>query len=352
MSDNSKNKKTTNNNPTDVNRSDERSLAAPPSVTPEPDSAKQASASATADNEMEDLKRAADSANAQAGAFLGRLEALKAENSKPPKKKRKRFALIHGVYSDEFVLPWESPAELEQLHQELKEEWQPIGHSQEEAVVDLTHWNWLKRRAMKMPQLALYRDPFSLGLLNSGKTNWHDIIDHLPKTCQVATDALYCTASALKALEALSGITSRLPYAKSSIDGGSPSDLGDQPNGRTLAWAVDGLVGSTKKIGKAVESWVEVVKENKNAFNQAYRLRRHRQTGENSGRYRSAYRQSARAHQRLEGIPTTRGIRGSQLRFPVLRSRRRPRRSRMPSTDRMKTRRKRWTNSPPRLLWV
>ena len=161
----------------------------------------------TADNKMEDdLKRVAASANAQADAFLGGLEALKAENSKRPKKKRKRFALIHGVYSDEFVLPWESPAELEQLHQELKEEWQPIGRSQEEAVVDLTRWNWLKRRATKMPQLALYRDPFSLGLLNSGKTNWHDIIDHQPMTCQIATDALHCTASALRALEALSGI--------------------------------------------------------------------------------------------------------------------------------------------------
>jgi hypothetical protein len=257
-------------NPADAKRDDEVSSASSPGDTPEADSTKQDSASATVSDELEAITRALAAASKQADDSIRWMEAFKAEKSKRPKMKRKRTALTHGIYSDELAYPWESPADLEKLHEKLKMAWQPIGISQEEAVVELTYWHWLWRREMKMPQLALYRDPFSLGLLNSGKTDWQDIIDHQPTTCEVATGALFSAGSLLKALDVLAVRARRVPHAKASIDGGSPSDLGGEPDGLKLARAVEDMVEQTKAIEKLVRSWAPIVEENKNAFNQAY----------------------------------------------------------------------------------
>ena len=42
------------------------------------------------------------------------------------KKAGNKNALFHGIYSDEIILPWESPVDFEKLHSSFKDEWHPL----------------------------------------------------------------------------------------------------------------------------------------------------------------------------------------------------------------------------------
>ena len=47
-----------------------------------------------------------------------------------PKKLGNKNALLHGVYSRDFILPWESEDDFETLHKEFRDEWKPNGRSE------------------------------------------------------------------------------------------------------------------------------------------------------------------------------------------------------------------------------
>jgi hypothetical protein len=90
-------------------------------------------------------------------------------------------ALVHGVYATDHTLPWESADDLEHLHQELRKEWDPQGATEEETVLSLCRYMWLKRRVMRSAQFAARKDPFVVELEKAGAKNWDDVESFLQK---------------------------------------------------------------------------------------------------------------------------------------------------------------------------
>jgi hypothetical protein len=62
------------------------------------------------------------------------------------KRGGKNNGIKHGAYAEELILPDENVDEFLQLYQRLTEEWQPVGISEEETVLDLAKCLWQKRR--------------------------------------------------------------------------------------------------------------------------------------------------------------------------------------------------------------
>lgn len=54
-------------------------------------------------------------------------------------------ALKHAGYSGTSILPGESPAELEKLHQALISEFKPNGALEQETVASIAHLLWRKK---------------------------------------------------------------------------------------------------------------------------------------------------------------------------------------------------------------
>jgi hypothetical protein len=73
--------------------------------------------------------------------------------------KKKLAALKHGAYSAMTVLPGESAAEFEQLHQELICEWAPNGVLETETITSLARLLWRKKNlsTFRIAELARKR---------------------------------------------------------------------------------------------------------------------------------------------------------------------------------------------------
>ena len=93
----------------------------------------------------------------------------------PAPKLGKQNALVHGVYSADIVLPWESAEDFECLHQELATEWVPEGRTEQETVLALARLHWLKHRLMRSTQMAFRQDPFVAELEKSGAKTWAEV---------------------------------------------------------------------------------------------------------------------------------------------------------------------------------
>ena len=59
---------------------------------------------------------------------------------------RRPSALKHGAFSSIQLFPWENQKEYDALHRDLREEWQPDGALEEEAIFTMLTCMWLKRR--------------------------------------------------------------------------------------------------------------------------------------------------------------------------------------------------------------
>jgi hypothetical protein len=95
------------------------------------------------------------------------------------KKRKSKNAFIHGLYSSDIVMPWESRADFENLLAALRAEFNPNGAMEQETVLDLACLRWHKQRVRKMWQAATYSDPFAIDLIQSGKKSWSGIRRHL-----------------------------------------------------------------------------------------------------------------------------------------------------------------------------
>jgi hypothetical protein len=95
------------------------------------------------------------------------------------KKRKSKNALIHGLYSSDLVMPWESREDFKNLLAALRAEFYPRGAMEEETVLDLACLRWQKQRVRKMLQAATYSDPFAIDLIQSGKKSWSGIRRHL-----------------------------------------------------------------------------------------------------------------------------------------------------------------------------
>jgi hypothetical protein len=92
-----------------------------------------------------------------------------------PKQSGGRNALVHGLYSKDVLLPWDSRKDFEKLHQDLQAEFSPRGRAEEEAVLDLALLHWQKRTLLRMRQVAVLKDPFTQDIVNTDCKSWSQI---------------------------------------------------------------------------------------------------------------------------------------------------------------------------------
>ena len=128
-----------------------------------------------------------------------------------PKSRPKPKMLTHGVYSNDYVLPWESAADYGVLYDEFKQEWQPQGRSEEEAVSDLTHFTWLKRRAQKMSLLTYHRHPFATDLVDVADT-WADILALQRLRTTTATDLVAAIETTVRTMNVVATEIHSIPH--------------------------------------------------------------------------------------------------------------------------------------------
>src|SRR4051812_18074397 len=91
------------------------------------------------------------------------------------KRRAKKNALVHGIYSRDVVLPWERRTEFDRLLCELREEWSPEGRMEEETVLDLAMQVWRKRRVSKLYAAQAHADPFAEEIAKTGLQSFSGI---------------------------------------------------------------------------------------------------------------------------------------------------------------------------------
>jgi hypothetical protein len=79
--------------------------------------------------------------------------------SKTSRTKSKN-ALIHGIYSRDVILSFESREDFETLLSDLRDEWRPDGCIENEVVFHVAQLRWQKRRLVKTGHAAANADPF------------------------------------------------------------------------------------------------------------------------------------------------------------------------------------------------
>ncbi len=97
------------------------------------------------------------------------------EIEKRRKKHHSRNALVHGLYAKDIILPWDSRADFEKLHADLKAEFSPHGRSEEEVVLELAILYWQKHTLWRMRQAKILKDPFTQDIRQTDCNSWSEI---------------------------------------------------------------------------------------------------------------------------------------------------------------------------------
>ncbi|MFZ0150364.1 MAG: hypothetical protein WAM72_18920 [Xanthobacteraceae bacterium] len=71
----------------------------------------------------------------------------------PNRRWKKPNAQKHGVFSNAPIIPGEDPREFQQLLEEVAEEWQPDGTTEQDAVLTIAKGMWLKRRFQRFVEV-------------------------------------------------------------------------------------------------------------------------------------------------------------------------------------------------------
>jgi hypothetical protein len=193
------------------------------------------------------------------------IEAAASTPSQVSKKTGNKNALFHGIYSNEITLPWESPADFENLHSCFKDEWNPTGCSEEQAVFDLAHCTWIKWRAAKLAVLRFQRNPFGKALLKSGKATWADILKHeqeIPKTTETT---LTQVNDLLSGMNMMLAAVRKQPYDIKTSDGKIA-----QMEWASLASRVSETIEINKKAVEIIQQMAALTGGNLAMFHEAY----------------------------------------------------------------------------------
>ena len=225
---------------------------------------KQSSSNSSANSDTSSLNKSTLPENELGTAVLERdpankpAEKTEAEGSKTSKKAGNRNALCHGVYASDVILPWESETEYEQMHASFKDEWKPVGASEEQAVLDLTHWTWTKWRAAKMAQIHYYSDPLISDLLKSEKRSWEEIREFRRTLPELADSNRDLANQLIEAMNGLLDDIRKRPYSTDTSDGKKAQlELAKLTNDvnvfiddtkRMLLSNVDGLAKGTARV--------------------------------------------------------------------------------------------------------
>ncbi len=125
------------------------------------------------------------------------------EPAESPQSVTPKNALVHGVYASDIVLPWESPDDFEHLHRDFVAEWTPQGRQEEETVLTLARWTWLRHRLMRSTQMAMRRDPLVSELEKSGVKTWDEVVRFLQSKGYVEKSLLDEINNAMSSLTAM-----------------------------------------------------------------------------------------------------------------------------------------------------
>jgi hypothetical protein len=97
------------------------------------------------------------------------------EENVPKRPKKKAGYIVHGLYANDVLLPWDNREQFTDLHDGLKKEFFPIGTSEEECVLDLTQLYWQKRTLWRLRTSTVLRNPFTDEIVATEKTSWAGI---------------------------------------------------------------------------------------------------------------------------------------------------------------------------------
>jgi len=136
--------------------------------------------------------------------FAGQLQEIMKMIDGKKKKPRSRNALVHGLYSKDVLLPWDSKDDFEKLHQELRTEFFPCGRAEEEAVLDLAHALWTKHTLWRMRQAAVLKDPFMRDIAQTKSKSWRGLRKEL--RAEAGTARSFLTLSRTVFTELLSAV--------------------------------------------------------------------------------------------------------------------------------------------------
>lgn len=93
--------------------------------------------------------------------------------------RKRKNALVHGIYSSDVVLPWEDAEDFKEILNGLRRDFQPVGTFQDLAVFDIAHKKWIKKRVRSAMQLALLESAIGEQIEESGKRSVKGIRTHL-----------------------------------------------------------------------------------------------------------------------------------------------------------------------------
>ena len=82
---------------------------------------------------------------------------------------------LHGYYARDVMLPWESKEEFERLHKELKEEFNPKGRSEHEAVLELAQLYWRRPQVVRLWSMEILKSPFCQKILDTDGESWAEV---------------------------------------------------------------------------------------------------------------------------------------------------------------------------------
>jgi hypothetical protein len=105
-------------------------------------------------------------------------------------------ALTHGIYAQDIVLPWEIEQDFVDLYEGLRNELEPDGPAEEEAVLGIAGLYWKKRRLTIGSQLAYQALP---DVSKAGESGWRGVGEYLQTTSdgmEIVREVLRNTAKA------------------------------------------------------------------------------------------------------------------------------------------------------------
>ena len=93
--------------------------------------------------------------------------------------KKSKNALLHGVYTSDVILPWESAKEFYALLKGTRDDLQPDGTVEDQIVKSIAKLYWKKRRVDWFLQMALRQSRFADEAGKSGKRSVDGVCTHL-----------------------------------------------------------------------------------------------------------------------------------------------------------------------------
>lgn len=181
----------------------------------------------------------------------------------PGAQRGNKNALSHGVYSQDLVLPWESEEELRELYESLKEEYQPEGCSEEHALLSITKFMWLQRRANNMALLQL-----QAGMPDGCHgAPWEAIRDYQRQTPERLEKYLQ---TAEKMMEAITTLASDFRTHSMSAPTDTPEGKQTQSYFAQLTAGVDRISAQVQEKLPAIQNIAFLVEQQVGLFSKAY----------------------------------------------------------------------------------